>query len=180
SVAEHWLYVPSSFALIGAITALGLFIQDKWRRQSGIITIAFVVFTVFLGMRTFIRTFDWKDQRTFLERTIASGGDSARMLINLGGLESTEGRFDLAKKNLMAALSREPGQPLAVISLAVVALKQDDLKTARELLPRAAQMPFVDAQALELLAVLESKEEGLANPLRLRLAARTGPPTGPI
>src|SRR6266404_3732333 len=129
----------------------------------------------FLGVRTFIRTFDWKDQRTFLERTIASGGESARMLINLGGLELSEGKLQDAAVHLHAALKKKPDQPLAVINLAVVALKQNDFKTARELLTRATQMPLVDAQAHELLAVLEYKESGRINSLRFRLAARTGP-----
>jgi predicted Zn-dependent protease len=126
-------------------------------------------------VRTFIRTFDWKDQRTFLERTIANGGDSARMLINLGGLELSKDHLDEAKKYLTAALQKEPNEPLAIINLAVLALKQNDFKTARELLMRATQMPMVDAQAHELLAVLENKEHGRADLMRLRLATRTGP-----
>ena len=47
-------------------------------------TAIFVVWLLFLGARTFVRTFDWKDQRTFVERTIANGGDSARMLTQSG------------------------------------------------------------------------------------------------
>jgi Tfp pilus assembly protein PilF len=97
------------------------------------------------------------------------------MLINLGGLELSEGHLDLAKKNLETALRKEPDQPFAVIKLAVVALKQSDFKTARQLTTHATQMPVVEAQAQELLAVLEYKEQGRANPLRLRLASRTGP-----
>ena len=37
-------------------------------------------------------------------------------------------------------------------------------------------MPLVDAQANELLAVLENKENKHVDLLRLRLAARSGPP----
>jgi predicted Zn-dependent protease len=37
-------------------------------------------------------------------------------------------------------------------------------------------MPLVDAQAHELLAVLENKESGHVDLIRFRLAARTGPP----
>src|SRR6202022_5125578 len=99
----------------------------------------FIVGVAFFGGPPFIRTFDWKDQRTFLERTIASGGDSARMLINLGGLELTEGKLDDAAVHLHAALKKKPDQPLAVINLAAVALKQNDFKTARQLLTRATQ-----------------------------------------
>jgi Flp pilus assembly protein TadD len=182
SVAEHWLYLPSAFLFLGATVALGDLLETQPARRSALrgMSVALVCWVAVLGTRTFIRTFDWKDQRTFLQRTIASGGDSARMLINLGGLELAEGHFDLAKRNLEAALRKEPDQPFAVINLAVVALKQNDFNTARQLLNRATQMPVVDAQAYELLAVLENKEQGRANPLRLRLAARTGPSNWPI
>ena len=64
----------------------------------------------FLAGRTFVRTFDWKDQRTFLNRTIANSGDSARMLINLAGLELSQGQLDSARMHLQMALRKEPGQ----------------------------------------------------------------------
>jgi len=37
-------------------------------------------------------------------------------------------------------------------------------------------MPLVDAQAYEYLVVLENKENGKVDLIRMRLAARTGPP----
>ena len=55
------------------------------------------------------------------------------MLINLGNLEMSEGRFDLAKKHLDAALQKEPDHPLAIINLASLALRQNDFATARTL-----------------------------------------------
>src|SRR5947207_2273082 len=135
---------------------------------------------VFLGARTFVRTFDWKDQRTFLERTIAHGGDSARMLINLGGLELTEGKLEDAAVHLHAALQKKPDQPLATINLAAVALKQNDFKQARELATRATRMPVVDAEAYQMLVILENKESGKVDLVRMRLASRTGPPNWAI
>ena len=182
AVAEHWIYLPSAFLFLAATAAIVDLIERIEARRAAVVAVsgAFAVWFGFLGVRTFMRTFDWKDQRTFLERTIASGGDSARMVINLGVLELSEGRFDLAKKHLAAALQKEPDQPLAIINLAVLELKQNDFKTARELLTRATQMPLVDGQAHELLAVLENKEHGRADLLRLRLASRTGPPNWSI
>ncbi|MGH8101313.1 MAG: tetratricopeptide repeat protein, partial [Chthoniobacterales bacterium] len=81
---------------------------------------------------------------------------------------------------LHEALQKSPEEPLAVINLASVALKENDFKTARELLNRATQMPVVDAQAHEYLAVLENKENGRVDLTRMRLAARTGPPNWSI
>jgi len=182
TVAEHWLYLPTAFLFLAAGLSCWRTLQVVPNRptQARMLTGALALWILFLGGRTFIRTFDWRDPRTFLERTIAQGGDSARMLINLGGLELSEGRLDEAKKHLHAALKKEPDQPFAVINLAAVAVKEDDFKTAHELLERAKDMPIVDAQAYELLTILEGKEKGSANLLRMRLAARTGPPNWAI
>jgi protein O-mannosyl-transferase len=179
AVAEHWIYLPSAFLFLAATMAIVDLAQER-RSVFVVASIAFSIWFVFLGARTFVRTFDWKNQRTFLERTIASGGNSTRMLINLGGLELSEGRLDLAKKHLTNALQKEPDQPLAIINLAAVTLKQGDFKAARDLSLRATQMPLVSAQGHELLAVIENKEHGRADLMRLRLASRTGPPNWPI
>ena len=171
NVAEHWLYVPLAFLFLAAAVAL-----SRLRIPSPALATVLALWLVFLGARTCLRTFDWKNQRTFLERTMASGGESARMLINLGSLEMSEGRFDLAKKHLDAALKKEPDHPLAIINLASLALRQNDFATARALATRAKDLPLVDAQAYELLAILEYKEHNRVQPVRFHLAARTGPP----
>ena len=183
TAAEHWIYLPSAFFFLAIALEIVELGQKLKSRRSTIATTTLVlgvVWMAFLGARTFARTFDWKDQRTFLERTIAHGGDSARMLINLGGLELTEGKLEDAAVHLHAALQKKPDQPLAIINLAAVALKQKDFKLARELLTRATQMPLVNAEAHQLLAVLESKESGKVDLMRMRLAARTGPPNWSI
>jgi Tfp pilus assembly protein PilF len=59
-------------------------------------------------------------------------------------------------------------------------LKQNDFTQARELLNRATHMPIVDAQAYQLLTVLEHKENGKVDLMRMRLASRTGPPNWTI
>jgi predicted Zn-dependent protease len=180
TVAEHWLYLPTTFLfLVIALSCTRSFeaaSDARTRRVSQAIVALAALWVLFLGARTFMRTFDWKDQRTFLERTIARGGDTPRMRINLGGLEMNEGRLEEAKKHLQIALQKEPEQPLGIINLAALAVKQNDYKTARELLTRAKEMPLVEAQAYELMTVLEHKETGQVNPTRLRLASRTGPP----
>jgi tetratricopeptide (TPR) repeat protein len=179
TATEHWIYLPSAFFFLAVALEIAALKEKLTARRlaiSSVMTGVLALWFVFLGSRTFVRTFDWKDQRTFLERTIAHGGDSARMLINLAGLELTEGKLEDAAVHLHAALQKKPDQPLAVINLAAVALKQNDFKLARQLITRATQMPLVDAQAYEYLAVLENKENGKVDLIRMRLAARTGPP----
>ena len=179
TAAEHWIYLPSAFFFLAVALEIAALKEKLTARRlaiSSVMTAVLALWFVFLGSRTFVRTFDWKDQRTFLERTIAHGGDSARMLINLAGLDLTEGKLEDAAVHLHAALQKKPDQPLAVINLAAVALKQNDFKLARQLITRATKMPLVDAQAYEYLAVLENKENGKVDLIRMRLAARTGPP----
>ena len=179
TVAEHWIYLPSAFFFLAVALEIAALKEKLTARRlaiSSVMTGVLALWFVFLGSRTFVRTFDWKDQRTFLESTIAHSGDSARMLINLAELEMIEGKLEDAAVHLHAALQKKPDEPLAVINLAAVALKQNDFKLARQLITRATQMPLVDAQAYEYLAVLENKENGKVDLIRMRLAARTGPP----
>ena len=171
TIAEHWIYLPSAFVFLAAtiaISRLGLPV----RAAASVVALLVILF----GARTFLYTLDWNNQRTFLERTIAAGGDSTRMLINLASQELHDGQLDSAKKHLDAALEKEPNQPFAVINLAVVAIRKEDYATAREILNRAKDLPVVDAQAHELLGILEIKEHDRVELLRFRLASRTGPP----
>jgi protein O-mannosyl-transferase len=171
SIAEHWLYLPTAFLFLAVALAI-----SQLRVPFPALACLVASWVVVLGARTFVYSHDWKNQRTFLERTIAAGGDSPRMLVNLASQELHDGQLDSAKKHLELALEKEPNQPFAVINLAVVAIRKDDYATAREILNRAKDLPVVDAQAHELLAILEIKEHDRVELLRFRLASRTGPP----
>jgi tetratricopeptide (TPR) repeat protein len=170
SIAEHWLYLPAAFLFLAAIIAL-----SRFRVPAPVAAAVFGLFLVGFCARTFLYTLDWKNQRTFLERTIAAGGDSPRMLINFASQELHDGQLDSAKKHLDAALEKEPNQPFAVINLAVVAIRKEDYAKAREILDRAKDLPVVDAQAQELFGILELKEHGQIDVRRFHLASRTGP-----
>lgn len=179
TVAEHWLYLPSTFLFLAVFLTIVALVQE-WREQGrkamplALVAVA-TAWIIFLAARTFVRTFDWKDQRTFLENTIAHGGDSARMLINLGGLDLVEKKLDAASAHLQAALRKEPGQPFALLNFAAVAMEQKNFKLAHELLARALRNPISESRAHELLAILEYKESGQIDLRRMRLAARAGP-----
>ncbi len=142
--------------------------------------ICLTAWLIFLPVRTFLRCFDWYDQRTFITRTIAAGGDSARMYINLANLEMNDGRLREAQQALEKALAREPGNPLALLEFGAVALKNRDFPRARMIWEKVTDPPELRARAQENLAVLENRETGKVNLLRLRLAARTGPANWPI
>jgi predicted Zn-dependent protease len=102
------------------------------------------------------------------------------MFINLGALEMTEGNYDKARAHLDRALARKPEQPFAIINRASLAVKENEFAQARELLVRGAKMPLIEAQAHELLTVLQHKESGETNLIRMRLATRSGAPNWAI
>ena len=176
TIAEHWIYVPSAFVLAAISIEIARITRNhSVRFGTGAIVVA-TAWIAFLGLRTFLRANDWQDQRTFLERTIAGGGDSARMLINLGGLEMTDGNLDRAEALLRRALAKQPQQPFALLNLAAVALKKNDLPGARDFIEQALKNPISEAKAQEMMAVLENKQRGEVDLMRLRLASRIAPP----
>lgn len=155
SVAEHWLYVPGAFLLMAALLSLGAI---KASRACGVTVVA--LWAVFLAVRTFARNPDWHDQRTFLERTIADGGGSARMLINLGGLDLTEGNVDRAIAELQKALELSPDQPFALMTLGAAYLHKKQYEAARGEFEKALAMPITRPGALQALAVVDFQEYG--------------------
>jgi tetratricopeptide (TPR) repeat protein len=178
NIAEHWIYVPLAFILLAVALQVAAIVRSRTTFFS-VLTLT-ALWIAFLGVRTFYRAQDWQDPRTFFGRTIAAGGDSARMLINLGGLELSEGHLEQADILLQRALAKSPEQPFALLNLAAVALKRNDLSTARGFLERAQKNPVSLAQAEEMLAIVEQKENGRINLLRLRMASRRDPPSWSI
>src|SRR2546430_587013 len=106
NIAEHWVYVPLAFILLAIALQVALIGRTR-TTFFAVLTFA-ALWIAFLGLRTFYRAQDWQDPRTFFTRTIAAGGDSARMLINLGGLELSEGHFEQASMFLQRALAKNP------------------------------------------------------------------------
>jgi protein O-mannosyl-transferase len=178
NIAEHWIYVPLAFILLAVAVQVALIVH---RRTTFISVIALAsVWIAFLAVRTFYRAQDWQDARTFFARTIAAGGDSVRMLINLGTLDLSEGHLEQSDTLFQRALSKNPEQPFALLNLAAVALKRNELPTVRGFLERAKKNPVSLAQAEEMLALVEQKEKGQVNLSGLRIASRTVPPSWPI
>src|SRR4029077_10415896 len=68
TVAEHWIYLPCAFLFLAIALELAALAGALGLRRPAKIAAATVVcgWIAFLGARTFVRTFDWKDQRTFL------------------------------------------------------------------------------------------------------------------
>ncbi len=175
TVAEHWLYVPTAFLLLAAALS-----AQNIRCPRNAVLVGIAGWVAFLGARTFLRQQDWRDQRTFLERTIADGGDTARMHINLGNLELQEGRAALALGHYRRALDRAPEQPMAWLALARFGVRTRDFTDARQALEHAATPPLLAPEILQTRAALEYLETGRDSGDLLRQAVALAPKSWPI
>ena len=123
----------------------------------------------------FTRQADWRDQRTFITSTMAAGGESARMLMNLGNVEFGAGHQEAALGLYREALRRTPDQPIIWLGYASILLRAQDFAGASKALDKAETSPLLTADCLVLRATLESVESG-ANPQeRLEKAVALAP-----
>lgn len=150
SAAEHWLYLPMAFLLAAALLSL---------KPRPLLLAVVILWGILLAVRTFVRTFDWKNERTFLERTIAAGGATPRMYVQLGNLESSQGNQARAIEHIGRALTMAPNQPFALLALANSQLRNGNYAEARHYLQKAHVTPWLRPQVLETQAVLEYKEK---------------------
>jgi Flp pilus assembly protein TadD len=153
SVAEHWLYVPGAFLLMAMLLSVA------WLPVTPEVGIAVVgLWAVGLGVRTILRNADWHDDWTFVQQTIRDGGESARMLINRGGMEEGDGKTEAAIADFQKALELEPDQPFGMIGLGSAYLRDRQYAEARAEFEKALDYPITGATALDDLAVLEYVE----------------------
>lgn len=174
TVAEHWLYVPSAFLFF----ALAVTLVQKSKARHAVACAAGVIvcaWAVFLTIQTWRQNGYWRDQSTFLQRTITAGGDTPRMHTNLGLLLSAEGRHREATEHFAVALKNSGENPHALLGAAAAAVRTRDFTAARTHLEKARRVPFARARALETLAVLEFQEHGRVAPELLREAAGIEP-----
>jgi len=189
TVAEHWIYVPSAFLFL-AVGASLVEVKPKTAASHGgesnsvgVGSHAGAVFggallaavVLALGIRTAIRCGDWRAQESFLQSTIASGGDSDRMLTNRATLRLTRGDVPGAIADFREALKRKPDQRFAMLGLAGALIRQHSWAEARQWLDRCERIPLVRAEALVDRAVLEYQETGRDRVDLLKQAAEVNP-----
>ncbi|MCE9609648.1 MAG: hypothetical protein K8R23_05515 [Chthoniobacter sp.] len=160
TVAEHWLYVPSAFLFLAAALTLA---QSRLPRAGTAAVLA--VWLLLLGTRTFLRQADWRDQRTFLERTIAAGGDTPRMRMNLGNVESAAGHHEIAIAHYREALRRARDESPTVrgmiaLGYANVLLRARDFPAVHTALAEAEKTPLLAAECRRTRAALVAVEHG--------------------
>ncbi|MGB8167896.1 MAG: tetratricopeptide repeat protein, partial [Chthoniobacteraceae bacterium] len=170
TVAEHWLYIPGAFLFIAAVQSL-----SAAPRVRAVALVILPLWMACLGVRTALQHAAWHDQRAFLEHTIAAGGDTARMHINLGNLDSAAGDHASAIAHFRSAIERAPEQPMAWFGLANAAIRARDFAIAHSALEKVKPSPLLEADLLQTRAILEHLETGRDTSELLRQAIEVAP-----
>ncbi len=120
TVAEHWLYLP----VVGFLIFLfGCAIELPVRYRH--VTIAAAIIAAgSLSLRSFVRSGDWANDEIFYQRTLAAGGESARVSVNLAQVYARRGDYAAAEKILRRVLQTIPDYPTAHVNLGSILLHQ--------------------------------------------------------
>jgi tetratricopeptide (TPR) repeat protein len=134
TVAEHWLYLPS----VGLLLWLAGAALDLPQRMRPMLTAAAGIAVLALSVRSAERSSDWTTTEHFYKRTIAAGGNSARVSLNLGQLYAARGEYSRAEKIFREILRNVPDYPIAKSNLANALYHQARTKEAEALFASAA------------------------------------------
>ena len=135
TVAEHWLYLPS----VGFLLFLGGCALDLPRRFGAGLTVIAAIAILALSVRSTIRSSDWSNEEKFYKRTLAAGGTSCRVGVNLGQIYANRGEYATAEKMFRHILETNPDYPIARNNLANVLVREGKTAEAESLFARDAQ-----------------------------------------
>jgi protein O-mannosyl-transferase len=136
TVAEHWLYLPSVGVLL-FVAGCVLDISGHWRR---LINCAATIAVIALGARSFIRSSDWLNEETFYKRTLAAGGISGRVAVNLAQVYVRHHDYTEAEKLLRRVVQVGPDYPVGRNTLAALLNLEGKKSEAEALFASTAKM----------------------------------------
>jgi tetratricopeptide (TPR) repeat protein len=138
TVAEHWLYLPSvGFLLFAAGCALEL---PRPGRRFAVVMACLAV--VGFSARSYVRSGDWINSEVFYSRTLAAGGGSVRVVLNLGQVYAVRGEYARAEAYFRRTLKLCPDYLIARNNLADALYHQGKVEEAdRTFLEASAAAP---------------------------------------
>jgi len=135
TVAEHWLYLPS----VGFLLFLGGCALDLPRRFGAGLTTFAAIAILALSVRSTIRSSDWSNEEKFYKRTLAAGGTSCRVGVNLGQIYANRGEYAIAEKMFRHILETNSDYLIARNNLANVLVHEGKVAEGEALFARDAQ-----------------------------------------
>ncbi len=135
TVAEHWLYLPSvGFLIFAAGCCLDL--PGKARRVAAALA---CLACLGLSARSFVRSSDWVTAETFYQRTLAAGGKSLRVAMNLGQVYSAKGEYAKAEALFRRVLEISPDYTIARSNLGEALFRQGKTQEAEAVFAEASK-----------------------------------------
>jgi Flp pilus assembly protein TadD len=135
TVAEHWLYLPS----VGFLLFLGGCALDLPRRFGPSLTAIAAIAILALSVRSTIRSSDWSNEEKFYKRTLAAGGTSCRVGVNLAQIYANRAEYATAEKMFRHILETNPDYPIARNNLASVLAHEGKAAESEALFARSAE-----------------------------------------
>src|SRR5438046_2109571 len=135
TVAEHWLYLPS----VGFLLFFGGCALDLPRKLGAGLTAIAAIAILALSVRSTIRSSDWSNEEKFYKRTLAAGGTSCRVGVNLGQIYANRSEEHTSEKMFRHILETNPDYPIARNNLADVLVRQGKVAEGEALFARDAQ-----------------------------------------
>ncbi len=126
TVAEHWLYLPSVGFLLFVV---GCFLELP-RPAIRLMPAVGCAAALALSGRSFVRSSDWADPETFYRRTLAAGGSSLRVALNLGQVYCAKGEYAKAEVLFRRVVKLSPDYPIARTNLGEALASQGKTKEA--------------------------------------------------
>jgi tetratricopeptide (TPR) repeat protein len=145
-VAEHWIYLASA----GYILMLAGFACAVPARHRRLLLAAMPVLVAALCVRTAFRAAEWADPETFYKQTIAAGGSSDRVSVNLAELYADRGDLKEAEAVLRNAIRCYPGLVTARLELGRIMVGEGRAKQAE------AALKFAPAAEAQVAAAVPS------------------------
>ena len=135
TVAEHWLYLPSVGFLIFVVGCCVELPRAARRLATAFACLA----CIGLATRSFIRSTDWVSPEIFFQRTLAAGGKSLRVALNLGQVYSSKGEYAKAETIFRRVLEISPDYTVARSNLGEALFRQGKTKEAEAVFAAASK-----------------------------------------
>lgn len=135
TAAERYLYIGTAFFSMGlAILILRIEEKKKWKEFATVITI---VLCLLYSIRTFTRSFDFKNSKNLWLATKKVSPYSYRVYNNLGDVYSNEGNYELAIEAFKRSVALKPDYADAVHNIGFTYLQIGDIAKAKKYLQQS-------------------------------------------
>lgn len=129
TLAERWFYGP----MIGVLGLIGVLIGNLKQKKLVLVLLLFVLLIPIFSVRTFARTFDWRDNLTLFSSDEKFSHNSFDLQNNLGVALFREEKPNEAEKHFERSIMLSPDWWTAANNLGVIYQRKGNTNKAKEL-----------------------------------------------